>query len=95
LGFNPGVPGKPKWGGRDHWHEVKGGKKTKKRLPPGEEIPVPGDQPEPNPGDNGPSNWDPGTANKIAVGVGTAVVVIGILILTDGAAAHVLLAAGA
>lgn len=33
--WHPGQPGKPGWGGKDHWH-VDGGKK---HLPPGTDVP--------------------------------------------------------
>ena len=37
VDFHPGTPGKPGWGGKDHWHHNGG----KRHLPPGEEIPDP------------------------------------------------------
>ena len=37
LDWHPGTPGKPGWGGKDHWHDTGG----KQHLPPGTEVPDP------------------------------------------------------
>jgi len=44
LDYHKGRPGEPGWKGKDHWHH--NGKK--KHLPPGEEIPDPGSDSDPN-----------------------------------------------
>lgn len=98
LDFHPGRPGKPGWGGRDHWHN----NGCKKHLAPGDEVPeettAPDPTPEPEPGlEPGPLqqiiNWAEAHPGVVITG---AVVVGGtVIILTGGAAAPVVLAAGA
>ena len=50
LYFDPGQPGKPKWGGKPHWHDPNNfmdNPKQPTHLPPGTEIPDPAPLPVP------------------------------------------------
>jgi hypothetical protein len=48
IEFDPGVEGRPGWGGKDHWHEIgPDGKREDGHLAPGAPIPGPDGAPEP------------------------------------------------
>lgn len=66
--WHPGQPGKPGWGGKDHWH-VNGGKQ---HLPPGTDVPeFPGNDDEAEGGQCGEDSACRTVATTIVVG-GTA-----------------------
>ena len=55
IEFDPGVAGKPGWGGKDHWHGIgPDGKREDGHLAPGAPIPGPDGVPEPEPAPQAP-----------------------------------------